>query len=217
MELPDIAMIAAGLVPPHGAYPEAVGRLTPGDRLALGEAYIERTRRHRKLGRVHFIDKMPNNFHHLGLIQLILPNARIIDTRRHPMGSCFAAFKQHFADGHAFSYDLADLGRYYRDYVEVMDHYDRVLPGRVHRLIYEDLVDDLEGQVRRLLDHCGLPFEAACLRFYENDRPVRTVSSEQVRRPIFRDGLELWRAYEPRLGSLKGSLGPALEGWRGGP
>ena len=216
MELPNIAMIAAGLVPLDGAYPEAVGGLTAGDRAALGEAYVEGTRRYRKLGRVHFIDKMPNNFHHLGLIQLILPNARIIDTRRHPMGSCFAAFKQHFADGHAFSYDLADLGRYYRDYVEVMDHYDRVLPGRVHRLIYEDLVDDLEGQVRRLLDHCGLPFEAACLRFYENDRPVRTVSSEQVRRPIFRDGLELWRAYEPWLGPLKAALGPALESWRGG-
>ena len=158
---------------------------------------------------------MPNNFHHLGLIHLILPKAKIIDARRHPMGSCFSAFKQHFAQGQAFSYDLADLGQYYRDYVDLMAHFDAALPGRVHRVIYEDLVEDTEGEVRRLLDYCGLPFEASCLKFYDNDRAVRTVSSEQVRRPIFRDGLDQWRHFEPWLGPLKSALGPTLEAWRG--
>ncbi len=214
MELPDIALLAAGLVRAEAAYPEVVASLSSDDLTALGEAYLERTRIHRKLGRAHFIDKMPNNFHHLGLIQLILPNAKIIDARRHPLGSCFSAFKQHFAYGHAFSYDLGDLGRYYRDYVDLMAHFDAALLGRVCRVIYEDLVEDTEAQVRRLLDHCGLAFEPGCLKFYENDRPVRTVSSEQVRRPIFRDGLDLWRSYEPQLGPLKAALGPALEGWR---
>src|SRR5206468_444961 len=140
-------------------YPEAIAGLAPADLTALGEAYLERTRLHRKLGRAHFIDKMPNNFHHLGLIQLILPNARVIDARRHPLGSCFSAFKQHFAYGHAFSYDQGDLGRYYRDYVDLMAHFDAVLPGRVHRVIYEDMVEDTESEVRRLLDYCGLSFE----------------------------------------------------------
>src|SRR6185369_5588606 len=162
-----------------------------------------------------FIDKMPNNFFHVGLIHLALPNARIIDARRHPLGCCFSVFKQHFARGQNFSYALTDIGRYYRDYVELMAHFDAVLPGRVHRVIYERMVEDAETQVRRLLDHCGLPFEAGCLKFYENDRAVRTVSSEQVRRPIFRDGLEQWRTYEPWLGPLKTALGPALETWRG--
>jgi hypothetical protein len=131
------------------------------------------------------------------------------------MASGFSAFKQHFAQGQGFSYDLADIGRYYRDYVELMDHFDEALPGRIHRLIYEDLVEDTEREVARLLDHCGLPFELACLKFYENGRAVRTVSSEQVRQPIFRGGLEQWRAFEPWLEPLKAALGPALEGWRG--
>jgi hypothetical protein len=182
---------------------------------ALGEGFIETTRIHRKLGRPFFIDKMPNNFHHLGLIHLILPRAKIIDARRHPLGSCFSAFKQHFAQGQAFSYDLTDLGRYYRDYAELMAHFDTVLPGRIHRVIYEDMVEDTEAEVRRLLAYCGLPFEAGCLKFHENDRAVRTVSSEQVRRPIFRDGLEQWRHYESWLGPLKTALGPVLDNWRG--
>ncbi|MBS0362288.1 MAG: sulfotransferase, partial [Proteobacteria bacterium] len=165
--------------------------------------------------RPFFIDKMPNNFLHVGLIQLILPQAKIIDARRHPLGSGFSAFKQHFAQGQGFSYDLADIGRYYRDYVELMAHFDQVLPGRIHRVIYEDLVEDLEGQTRALLAYCGLPFEDACLRFYETRRAVRTVSSEQVRRPIYRDGLGQWRAYESWLGPLKAALGPALDRWRG--
>ena len=141
--------------------------------------------------------------------------ARIIDARRHPLGSGFSAFKQHFAQGQSFSYDLGDIGRYYRDYVAWMDHVDAVLPGRVHRVIYEDLVQDTEAEVGRLLAYCDLPFEEACLRFHENSRAVRTVSSEQVRRPIFRDGLDQWRAFEPWLDPMKAALGPALAGWRG--
>ncbi len=219
MELPDIGFIAASLGAadrePAAGYPARLADLDAAARSALGEAFLEMTRIHRKLGRPVFIDKMPNNFHHIGLIQLILPRAKIIDARRHPLGSCFSAFKQHFAQGHAFSYDLADLGRYYRDYVELMAHFDSVLPGRIHRVIYEDLVQDTEGEVRRLLSACGLPFEAACLKFYENDRAVRTVSSEQVRRPIFREGLDQWRRYEAWLAPLKQALGPALEAWRG--
>jgi tetratricopeptide (TPR) repeat protein len=217
MELPDIGLMAKrlGFGDPAGAYPASLAGLGPSALAALGEAFLETTAVHRKLGRPVFTDKMPNNFQHLGFIHLILPRARIIDVRRHPLGSGFSAFKQHFAQGQPFSYDLADLGRYYRDYVELMAHFDRVLPGRVCRVIYEDLVGDTEREVRRLLDHCGLPFEPACLKFHENDRAVRTVSSEQVRRPIFREGVEQWRAYEPWLEPLKMALGPALEGWRG--
>jgi tetratricopeptide (TPR) repeat protein len=212
MELPNVGLIARGLAPD---YPEAVARLSPDEITALGEGYIAATVIHRQLGRARFIDKMPNNFLHLGLIHLILPHARIIDARRHPLGSGFSAFKQHFAQGQAFSYDLADIGRYYRDYVELMDHFDGVLPGCVHRVIYEDLIEDTEGEVRRLLDYCGLAFEDGCLAFHRNARAVRTVSSEQVRRPIFRQGLDQWRAYEPWLDPLKAALGPALDGWRG--
>jgi tetratricopeptide (TPR) repeat protein len=212
MELPDIGFIARGF---GDAYPEALAGLDDPALAALGDGYVSATAVHRKLGRPFFVDKMPNNFLHIGLIRLILPHAKIIDARRHPMASGFSAFKQHFAQGQSFSYDLADLGRYYRDYVELMAHFDAVAPGAVHRVIYEDLIEDTEGEVRRLLAYCGLPFEAACLRFYENGRAVRTVSSEQVRRPIFRGGLDQWRAYEPWLGPLKAALGPALDDWRG--
>ncbi len=207
MELPDIDFIAARL-------PAPVDALNPAQRAELGELYLRRAAVQRRLGRPRFIDKMPNNFQHIGLIQLILPNATIIDARRHPMASGFSAFKQHFAGGQGFSYDLADLGRYYADYVELMAHFDRALPARLHRVIYEDLVADTEGEVRRLLDHCGLSFEPACLEFHRTKRAVRTVSSEQVRRPIFREGLERWRDYEPWLDPLKAALGPALETWR---
>ena len=211
MELPDIGFIATQLGQGPGGYPAGLADLDVAALAALGEGYIESTEVHRKLGRTFFIDKMPNNFHHIGLIQLILPHAKIIDARRHPLGSCFSAFKQHFAQGQGFSYDLTDLGRYYRDYVELMDHFDAVSPGRIHRVIYEDLVEDTEVQVRRLLDHCGLPFEDRCLRFYENERAVRTASSEQVRQPIFRDAVEHWRNYEPWLEPLKAALGPVLQ------
>jgi len=211
MELPDIGYLAGGI----SGYPEGLAALPPVALAALGEGFVDGAEIHRKLGRPRFIDKMPNNFQHVGLIHLILPRATIIDARRHPLGAGFSAFKQLFARGQAFSDDLGDIGRYYRDYIELMAHFDDVLPGRVHRVIYEDLVEDTEGEVRRLLEHCGLAFEDACLRFHETDRPVRTVSSEQVRRPIYREGLDQWRRYEAHLDSLAKALGPALEGWRG--
>lgn len=187
-----------------------VASLTPADRLRLGEEYIERTRVHRKTDRPLFIDKMPNNWQHVGLIKLILPNARIVDARRHPLGCCVSAWKQHFARGQAFSYDLADVGRYYRDYVSLMAAYDKAAPGAVHRVIYEQMVADTPTEVRRLLDHLGLPFEQACLEFYNNDRAVRTASSEQVRRPIFTDAVEHWRNFEPWLAPLMEALGPVI-------
>jgi tetratricopeptide (TPR) repeat protein len=218
MELPDVGLIARSLGDGGAAGPagslEALAALDPAGFAALGERYLQTTRVHRKLGRPVFIDKMPNNFQHLGLIHLMLPRARVIDVRRHPLGAGFSVFKQHFAQGQSFSYDLTEIGRYYRDYAELMAHFDAVLPGRVHRVIYEDLVQDTEGEVRRLLDYCGLAFDAACLRFYDNDRAVKTVSSEQVRRPIFREGLEQWKNYEPWLSPLKQALGPTLETWR---
>jgi len=217
MELPEIVTIArtlGGQSARDGGYPEILATLSPEDLAAWGDKYIERTRIQRKLGRTFFIDKMPNNFQHIGLIRLILPNARIIDARRNPLGACFSAFKQHFARGQSFSYDLADLGRYYADYVALMRHFDEAAPGAVHRVIYENMVEDTEGEVRRLLAYCGLPFEEGCLRFYDNARAVRTASSEQVRRPIFREGLEQWRNFEPWLGPLKSALGSTLEAWR---
>lgn len=219
MELPEIGAMARGFGRAArgkraAPYPEVLAALTPEEARALGEMFLERTTIQRKRRTPYFIDKMPNNFMHIGLIQLILPNAKIIDARRHPMASCFSTFKQHFARGQGFSYDLTDVGRYYRDYADLMAHFDAVMPGRIHRVIYEDMVDDPEGQTRRLLAYCGLPFEAACLRFYENDRPVRTASSEQVRRPIFREGLDQWRNYAPWLAALEAALGPTLNRWR---
>jgi predicted Zn-dependent protease len=178
---------------------------------ALGESYLERTRIQRRTGAPRFIDKMPNNFLHAALIHLALPNARIVDARRHPLACGFSCFKQHFARGQNFTYSLDDLGRYWRDYADLMAHFDEALPGRIHRVVYERMVDDTEGEVRALLDYVGLPFDARCLRFFENERPVRTASSEQVRRPIYREGVDHWRHYEPWLGPLKAALGPALD------
>ncbi|MBV6415887.1 MAG: Beta-barrel assembly-enhancing protease [Steroidobacteraceae bacterium] len=213
MELPDIIQLARELGGatargPETRYFEALARLGPEDCARFGERYLAQTRIQRRSAAPYFIDKMPNNFAHVGLIHLVLPNAKIIDARRHPLGCCFSAYKQHFARGQAFSYSLEDLGRYYRDYVDLMAHYDAALPGRVHRVFYERMVDDTEGEVRRLLEYCGLPFESACLQFYANDRAVRTASSEQVRRPIYRDGVDHWRHYEPWLDPLKEVLGP---------
>ncbi|HEY1559538.1 MAG TPA: sulfotransferase [Caulobacteraceae bacterium] len=220
MELPEIGAIARGFVRDAGRgrgapYPNVLADLDAMRIRELGEEFLERTKVHRKRGTPFFIDKMPNNFHHLGLILLILPNAKVIDARRHPMASGFSAFKQHFARGHHFSYDLSDIGRYYRAYIDLMAHFDAVMPGRVCRVIHEDLVDDTEGEVRRLLDYLGLPFEPACLEFHRTERAVRTASSEQVRRPIYREGLDHWRHYEPWLGPLAEALGPALTDWRG--
>ncbi len=211
MELPEISSMARLLGGRRrktdvSLYPDILGTFDDARLLAMGEDYMARTRVHRKTDRAFFIDKMPHNFLHIGMIRLILPNAKIIDARRNPMGSCLSVFKQNFARGQSFSYDLTDIGRYYRDYVRMMDHFETVLPGRIHRVDYETLVDDTETEVRRLLDYCGLPFEAGCLRFHENDRAVRTASSEQVRKPIFRDGIDHWRHYEPWLAPLKSIL-----------
>ena len=181
----------------------------------LGRSYLEQTKMNRKLGTPFFIDKMPNNFAHIGLIHLILPNARIIDVRRHPMACGFSLFKEHFARAQNFSYSLETIGRYYHNYFELMAHFDAVLPGRVHRVVYESLVADTEAEIQRLLDYCNLPFEASCLSFHENARAVSTASAEQVRRPIFREGLEHWRNYERWLGPLKAELGPLVDDYGG--
>mgnify|MGYP001822540958 CR=1 FL=1 len=178
---------------------------------ALGERYLQTTRIHRKTDRPLFIDKMPNNFLYVGLIHLILPNAKIIDARRHPLACGFSNFKQYYAQGQAFSYGLTEMGRFYHDYVDLMAHFDAVLPGRVHRVFYEDTVSDTERVVREVLAYCELDFEEACLRFFESDRPVRTASSEQVRQPIYRGGLEQWKHFENRLEPMRVALGAVLE------
>jgi len=215
MELPEMMVLAARLQSrvDQSEFPDfraMITSLTPVDRRRLGEEYIERTRVHRRTGKPLFIDKMPNNWQHVGLIKLILPNAKIIDARRHPLGCCFSGWKQHFARGQSFSYDLADIGRYYRDYVALMAAYDEAAPGAVHRVVYERMVENTRDEVGRLLDYLGLPFEQACLEFYNNERAVRTASSEQVRQPIFTDGIEHWKHYEPSLGPLIEALGPVV-------
>lgn len=218
MELPDILSIARRLGGRRGKlsaseYPEVLSRLTSVELQSLGDEYLERARTQRKLGRPFFVDKMPNNFQHIGLIQLILPNAKIVDARRHPLGCCFSNYKQHFARGQNFTYDLTDVGRYYRDYVELMAHFDAVLPGKVHRVFYENMVADPEAQIRALLSYCGLPFEENCVRFYETERAVRTASSEQVRLPIFTTSVEHWQHFERWLGPLKLALGSVLDAY----
>lgn len=215
-ELPDIPMLSKRLGGRRlrseaNAYPEIMETLSAEELRALGDEFIESTRMHRKTDRPYFIDKLPNNWAHVGLIHLILPNAKIIDARRHPLGCCFSNFKQHFAHGQGFSYALEDMGRYYRDYVRYMAHIDAVLPARVHRVFYESMIEDTETEIRGLLDYLDVAFDPACLRFYENDRAVRTASSEQVRRPINRDGMEQWQAFEPWLGPLKQALGSVLD------
>jgi len=197
----------AGAAEGDPPYPRALTSLTPRDFAALGEDYLARTRIYRVAGRPFFIDKMPNNFRHIGLIHLILPRARIIDARREPMACCFSNFKQLFASGQEFTYSLDDIARYYRTYVELMRHWDEVLPGKVLRVQHEDVVNDLETNVRRILAFCGLDFEPACLEFWKTQRSVRTASSEQVRRPIFKEGLDQWRHFEPWLSPLKTALG----------
>ena len=213
MELPHILRYVRELDHRGGAtdaYPESVGELSPQQLLALGQRFLAETRIYRS-GRARFIDKMPNNFSHIGLIHLMLPQATIIDVRRNPMDACFSAFKQHFAQGQSFSYDLEDLGRYYRNYVELMDHWDAVLPGKVFHLSYEELVRDTEAQVREMLAFCGLDFEAACLKFHETRRSVRTASSEQVRQPMYDSSVGLWRHFEAQLAPLQRSLGDVLK------
>ena len=207
MELPDIPILLAEMGNRNGGLAKA----TAMQLQALGSEYLERTRVQRKEDKPHFIDKLPNNWLHVGFIHLILPNAKIIDARRHPLDCCFSNFRQHFARGQAFSYALSDIGRYYRDYVRLMDHFDTVLPARVHRVFHERLVDDPPGQISALLAALGLPFEEACLDFHHNKRAVRTASSEQVRQPINRDGMDQWRPYNQWLGPLREALGSLIE------
>ncbi len=221
-ELPDIITIARSLEEAVGTfsetpwtrYPGILADLSPDDLARLGDLYIERTRIQRQTNRPYFTDKMPNNWLHMGLIRLILPNAKVIDVRRNPLACGFSNFKQHYARGQEFSYDLEHFAKYYRDYVRLMRHFDRVAPGFVHRVIHEDLVENPKAEVERLLEFVGVPFDEACLRFHETSRSVRTASAEQVRRPINAKGVDHWRRFEPWLGPLKEGLGPALETWR---
>ena len=214
LELNNIPSIAHRLngrrtVNDEPRYPKILNQLTPEMAQKLGQGYINETQIHRAGGQF-FIDKMPNNFRDIGLIKMILPNAKVIDARRHPMSCCFSGFKQLFFEGQEFTYGLEEIGTYYRGYVELMDHWDEVLPGFVLRVQHEDVVDELETQVRRMLDFCGLPFEQSCVDFHENKRSVRTPSAEQVRQPIFRTALDAWQNYEPWLDPLKEALGEDL-------
>jgi tetratricopeptide (TPR) repeat protein len=212
-ELPHVPGIVHDLSRPglEMAYPANVAAMTAGDFARLGEAYLESAALQLQTAAPHFIDKMPNNFRHIGLIHLMLPNAKIIDIRRHPVACCFSNYKQFFAEGQEFSYSLEDLGQYYLSYLGIMKHWDAVLPGRVLRVHYEALVDDLESEVRRILAYCDLPFEEACLEYHAQQRAVRTASSEQVRQPIYRTGLDAWRPFEAFLGELATTLAPAIE------
>ena len=217
MELPDIPALALGL----GREAKGEGRHwvqalaeAPADTLAeMGRAFLRRTQVQRRTGELFYLDKLPNNWLYVPLIRLILPNARIIDARRHPLDCCWSNFRQHYAKGQAFSYGLESMGAYYRDYVRLMAHVDAVQPGRVHRVIHEALLDDPEGEVRAMLAFLDLPFEDACLAFHANARAVRTASSEQVRRPINRDGVDQWRRYDAWLGPLREALGPVLDAY----
>jgi tetratricopeptide (TPR) repeat protein len=199
---------------PH-TYPESLATLGRQDYAALAARYLSRTQVHRPLARPRFVDKMLANFCHIGLIHLMFPGAAIIDARRHPLGCGFSCYKQQFARGFGFTYDLADMGRYYRDYADLLEHFDTVLPGRVHRVHYEQLVANPEGELRKLLDYCGLPFEAQCLQFHENRRVVQTISSEQVRRPIYTESVHHWRNYEPWLGPMQAALGDLADRYPG--
>jgi tetratricopeptide (TPR) repeat protein len=192
-------------------YPESLATLERNDFEALAARYLARVAVLRELARPRFVDKMLANFTHIGFIQLLFPNAAIIDTRRHPLACGFSCYKQQFARGFGFTYDLSDMGRYYRDYAGLMDHFDAVLPGRVHRVHYEQVVADPDGEIRKLLDYCGLPFEAQCLQFHRNRRVVQTISSEQVRRPIYADSVDQWRNYEPWLEPMRKALGDLVE------
>ncbi len=212
-ELIDLPVIVAGL----GGYPDSVPKLPAETFAKMGREYLQRAAPQRHHERARFTDKRPFNFLNAGLIHLVLPNAKIVDVRRHPLACCVSNFRQHFAQGFEASYDLEDLGRYYADYVDLMAHFDNTLPGRIHRVIYEDLVADTETQVKGLLTYLGVPFDPACLRFFDNDRAVATPSSQQVRQPIFADALDQWRHFEPWLDPLKAALGPVLDAYPAAP
>ena len=211
LELPNVLSLAQSLrrLSDDITYPEILNTLKPDDYRTFGETFIRDTAVHRQ-GAPFFIDKMPNNFRHIGLIKLMLPNAKIIDARRNPMACCFSGYKQLFAEGQEFSYDLTDIGAYYRDYIDLMTHWDAVLPGQILRVNNEDIIADLEGQVRRILEFCGLSFENDCVEYWRTERAVKTPSSEQVRRPVTDAGQHQWRNYEPWLGQLSEALGTDL-------
>ncbi len=218
MELPNVLNVVAEFddrLPARNGYPETVGAASAADLAALGHRYLAQTAPLLRLGRRHFTDKLPNNFSHVGLIHAMLPHATVIDVRRHPMDACFSTFKQYFAEGQTFSYDLEDLGRYYRCYLALMDHWDAVLPGKVLQVRYEELVRSPEAAIRRLLAHCRLDFEPGCLAFHETQRPVRTASAEQVRQPIYTSAVGHWRHFERELEPLKRALGDCLERFSG--
>ena len=215
LELPNILSIAQSLRrrgqgEGNAEYPAIIADMSALELRELGEKYLAETAIHRQ-DAPYFIDKMPNNFRHVGLIKLILPNAKIIDARRHPMACCFSGYKQLFAEGQEFSYDLDDLSSYYRDYVALMDHWQTVLPSDVLQVNYEQVVGDLEGQVRRILDYCGLPFEPQTLQFHDTERSVRTASSEQVRQPLYRGGLDQWRHFSEQLQPLEEQLSDIIQ------
>jgi tetratricopeptide (TPR) repeat protein len=217
-ELPNVQQMVGNLRgrdpdPSNPRYPHILADMSRDEFLKLGEQYLAATRVYRS-GKPMFIDKMPNNFRHLGLIHLMLPRAKIIDARREPIACCFSNLKQLFAKGQEFTYSIDDIARYYRTYLELMRHWDQVMPGRILRVHHEDVVDDVEGNVRRILDFCGLEFEPQCVEFHKTQRSVRTASSEQVRQPIFREGLDQWKHFEPWLGPLKIALGDALHRYR---
>ena len=212
-ELPEMPPIARS----HGDYPASAVDMTADERREAGGEYLRRSAVQRRTERPFFVDKLPNNWMFVPFIQMVLPDAKIIDARRHPLGCCMSNYRQHFARGQDFTYDLTDLGRYYSDYVRLMAHMDAVMPGRVHRVIYERMIDDTEAEVRALLDHCGLDFEPACLEFYKTERAVRTASSEQVRKPIYKDAADEWRQYESHLQPLKKALGGVLDAYPEAP
>ncbi|MDG1442989.1 MAG: sulfotransferase [Pseudomonadales bacterium] len=211
LELPNIISLShslrrGGRTAATSKYPELLNELTDKQLSDMGEKYLIDTKIHRA-GAPFFIDKMPNNFRHIGLIKLILPNAKIIDARRHPMACCWSGFKQLFAEGQEFTYALEDVGHYYRGYIDLMDHWHKVLPGEILTVQHSQVVDSLENEVRRILDYCKLPFEQSCVEFHKTERSIRTPSSEQVRQPIFRDSIDAWQNYDKRLDPLKASLG----------
>jgi hypothetical protein len=215
-ELPDIPTLALELVanaetPTQATLFEKFEALSSEEVAALAARYLESTRRHRRLGKARFIDKLPGNWSLLGFALLLFPRASIIDARRHPLASGFSCYKQFFARGQQFTYDLREVGLFARDYISLMQHFDAILPGRVHRVHYEHLVRDPEGELRRLLDYCGLSFEEQCLRFHENRRTVSTLSSEQVRQPLYTESVDHWRNYEQWLDPLKDALGKLAE------
>ncbi len=214
LELPHMLSIAQklrrkGRQKDSGGYPELIAELSAQERYDLGQQYIDETKIHRD-DAPFFIDKMPNNFRHIGLIKSILPNAKIIDARRHPVACCFSGFKQLFAEGQEFSYSLDDIGQYYNDYVTLMKHWDEVVPKQVLRVQYENVIANIESQVTAILDYCGLPFESACLEFHKTERAVRTASSEQVRQPLYKSGVDQWQNFEPYLQPLISKLAPSM-------